>query len=109
MNIPRQYSILTQRSSTPNETVYSVAEYITLINVQLKSLKATIRGEMGKISYTLKAVYFSLSDKDHSVIRCLVWLSRLQNLGIELREGLEVKVQGYPDVYTQNGSLTFKA
>jgi exodeoxyribonuclease VII large subunit len=30
-------------------------------------------------------------------------------LGIELKEGLEVKIQGYPDVYPMTGRLTFKA
>ena len=43
------------------------------------------------------------------MLNCLVWLSRLQSLGIELKEGLEVKIQGCPDVYPQNGRLTFKA
>jgi exodeoxyribonuclease VII large subunit len=43
------------------------------------------------------------------VLNCLVWLSRLNSLGIELKEGLEVKIQGYPDVYPGTGRLTFKA
>jgi exodeoxyribonuclease VII large subunit len=31
------------------------------------------------------------------------------SLGIELKEGLEVKIQGYPDVYPMSGQLKFKA
>ena len=38
-----------------------------------------------------------------------MWLSRLQSLGIELKDGMEVKIQGYPDIYPQTGLLTFKA
>ncbi len=92
MNIPRHHPTTNEPSLASKETVYSVAEYIALLNIQLKSLKATVRGEIGKIKHSQKAVYFSLRDKDGSVINCLVWLSRLYSLGIELKEGLEVKI-----------------
>src|SRR3954466_3156000 len=92
-----------------HETIFSVAEYISLINTTIKPLKATIQGEIGKIKYYPKAAYFSLFDKDRSVINCMIWNSRLQSLGVELQDGLEVKVQGYPDVWSGNGMLTFKA
>lgn len=39
----------------------------------------------------------------------MIWNSRLQSLDVELQDGLEVKVQGYPDVWSGNGMLTFKA
>jgi exodeoxyribonuclease VII large subunit len=109
MSIPRSYQFTTEPNASPVDNVYSVAEYIALLNIKLKPLKATIQGEIGKIKYSQKAVYFSLIDKDRSVINCLVWLSRLNSLGIELKDGLEVKIQGYPDVYSQTGFLTFKA
>jgi exonuclease VII large subunit len=70
-----------------------------LLNVKIKPLRAAIQGEVGRIKYSQKALYFSLYDKDRSVINCLVWLSRLNSLGIELKEGLSVKIQGYPDIY----------
>src|SRR3954462_282197 len=92
-----------------HETIFTVAEYISLINTAIKPLKATIQGEIGKIKYYPKAVYFSLFDKDRSVINGMIWNSRLQSLGVELQDGLEVKVQGYPDVWSGNGMLTFKA
>src|SRR3954471_2545510 len=91
------------------ETIFTVAEYILLINTTIKPLKATIQGEIGKIKYYPKAVYFSLFDQDRSVINCMIWNSRLQSIGVELEDGLEVKIQGYPDVWAGNGMLTFKA
>jgi exodeoxyribonuclease VII large subunit len=109
MSLPRQFPVSSTFNAAPQETIYSVAEYISLLNIKLKPLKATIQGEIGKISYYPKAVYFSLFDKDRTVLNCIVWASRLQSLGIELKEGLEVKIQGYPDVYPQTGRLTFKA
>src|SRR3954470_18976471 len=92
-----------------HETIFTVAEYISLINTAIKPLKATIQGEIGKIKYYPKAVYFSLFDQDRSVINCMIWNSRLQSIGVELEDGLEVKIQGYPDVWAGNGMLTFKA
>ena len=109
MSLPRQNTIPSDIFEAPKEEVYSVAEYISLLNVKLKPLKATIQGEIGKVSYYPRAVYFSLFDKDRTLLNCIAWLSRLQSLGIELKEGLEVKIQGYPDVYPATGRLSFKA
>ena len=90
------------------DEVYTVTEYIALLNLRLKTLRATIQGEITEVTYSQKAVYFSLRDKNGSLIRCLIWLSRLSSLGIEPKDGMEVKVQGYPDVYAPYGKLTFK-
>ena len=109
MSLLRQNQTSNDVYTAPSELVYSVAEYISLLNVKLRPLKATIQGEITRIKYSQKALYFSLQDKDRTVLNCLVWLSRLQSLGIELEEGMEVKIQGYPDVYPQAGLLTFKA
>jgi hypothetical protein len=72
MSLPRQFPISNTFHSAPQETIYSVAEYISLMNVKLKPLKATIQGEIGKISYYPRAVYFSLFDKDRTVLNCVV-------------------------------------
>jgi len=109
MSLPRQNQLPNEIYTAPQETIYSVAEYISLLNVKLRPLKATIQGEIGKVSYYPRAVYFSIVDEDRSVLNCVVWLGRLQSLGIELQEGLAVKIQGYPDVYPPTGRLTFKA
>jgi exonuclease VII large subunit len=82
MSLSRQLPVLKTFNATPQETIYSVAEYISLLNVKLKPLKATIQGEIGKVSYYPRAVYFSLFDKDRTVLNCVVWPGRLQSLGI---------------------------
>ena len=109
MSILRQNQAANDVYTAPSELVYSVTEYISLLNIQLKPLKATIQGEIGKIKYYPRAVYFSLFDKDRTVLNCMAWPGRLQSLGIELKEGMEVTIQGYPDVYALSGQLQFKA
>jgi len=38
-------------------------------------------------------------------LKCFIWQDKLENLGIELKEGIEVKVFGYPKIYkSQYGS-----
>src|SRR3954469_24740429 len=105
----RHLPVQPQVNIASQETIFTVAEYISLVNTAIKPLKATIQGEIGKIKYYPKAVYFSLFDKDRSVINCMIWNSRVKSLGVELQDGLEVKIQGYPDVWSGNGMLTFKA
>jgi exodeoxyribonuclease VII large subunit len=99
---------LKSSEKTQSNEVYSVTEYIALINIRLKPLRAIIQGEIAEVKYSQKAVYFNLRDKGGATISCLVWLSRLASLGIDPKDGMEVKVQGYPDVYPQYGKLTFK-
>src|ERR671921_156508 len=99
MSLLRQNQLSNEVYSAPIELIYSVAEYISLLNVKLRPLKATIQGEIGKVNYYPRAVYFSLFDKDRTVLNCVAWPGRLQSLGIELKEGMEVTIQGYPDVY----------
>jgi exonuclease VII large subunit len=103
MSLLRRNHLSNEVYTAPSELVYSVAEYVSLINIQLKPLKAAIQGEIGKVNDYPRAVYFSLFDKDKSVLNCVAWPGRLQSLGIELDEGKEGTIQGYPDIYPQTG------
>jgi hypothetical protein len=54
MRLSYLQSIPREDNPTQDETISSVAEYIALLNVKIKSLKATIQGEIGKINTTQK-------------------------------------------------------
>jgi exodeoxyribonuclease VII large subunit len=109
MSLLRQNQITNKLKAVSSESIYSVAEYVSLLNISIKPLKATIKGEIGNIKYYPTSVFFSLFDKDRTVLNCIVWPGRLQSLGIELKDGMEVTIQGYPDVYPMSGQLKFKA
>jgi hypothetical protein len=51
MSLPRQYPIPDDIYHAPEETSYSVAEYIALLNGKLKPLKATIQGEKSGLDH----------------------------------------------------------
>lgn len=93
------------------EKIFSVSEYITTLNVELKKCAAKIIGEVGKVDiYPSGHVYFSLRDeKDQSVINCIIWRSRYQLFGVEIKEGAKIIATGRPDIYKQTGRLSFIA
>ena len=47
-------------NTAQTDEVYTVTEYIALLNLRLKTLRATIQGEIAEVTYSQKAVYFSL-------------------------------------------------
>jgi exodeoxyribonuclease VII large subunit len=92
------------------EKIYTVMEILTHINSVLKPIDATVQGEIGKVNIRGNAVYFTVNDtKEKAVLDCIIWRSRLQSTGIELREGLEIKMIGSPKVYEPMGRLSFEA
>ena len=91
--------------------IFSVSEYIEILNSFLKSFETRIKGEVSELKKSSAGhVYFSLKDKkDGSVLSCVIWNYDYRMCGIELREGLEIIAQGTPDIYPSSGRLSFKA
>ena len=81
--------------------VFSVSEYIQLLNVVLKKCQAKIIGEVSQVKISRPGhIYFSLKDKNESgLIECVIWRYNYGLCGVELKEGLEVIVFGNPDIY----------
>ncbi len=94
-----------------NEKVFSISEYIELLNIGLKKSRAKIIGEVSEVSFGPTGhVYFSLKDeKEGSIMKCIIWKSRYQLYGIELKEGLKIIASGYPEIYPLSGRLSFIA
>lgn len=90
------------------EKVFSVSEFITLLNIGLRKSKARIVGEVGKIEvWPTGHISFPLRDeKDQSIINCIIWKSRYRMFNIELKDGLKVIVSGYPEIYNLSGRLS---
>jgi len=96
-------------SPDPSEPL-SVSAYIDLLNHQLSGCQARIHGEISSVDAREKVIYFSLKDsEDESIINCLMWKRDYELSGIEFEIGMEVILEGFPDVYKPNGRLTFKA
>jgi len=93
------------------EKVFSISEYIAILNTELRKCAAKIIGEVGKVDiYPSGHVYFSLRDeKDQSVINCIIWKSKYELFGVEIKDGIKIIATGRPEIYKQTGRLSFIA
>ena len=87
------------------EKIFSVSDYIKIVNQGLKNFKAKIIGEISEINFGPTGhVYFSLKDeKDGSIIKCIIWNSKYNIYGIELKEGLKIIASGCPNLHKLYG------
>ena len=92
-------------------TEFSVSEFLQTVNAGLKSFKATIVGEVtGRVNRRGNVTYFSLHDAvEDAVLPCMGFNSILDRLGIEIKEGMLIKVAGNPEVWPRTGGFSFKA
>jgi len=91
------------------EKPLSVSTYLNFLNQQLRKFRARVQGEISSVKIKDNVVYFSLKDsEDESVINCLIWKRDYELSGTDLEVGMEVIIEGFPDVYKPSGSLTFK-
>lgn len=87
----------------------SVSAYLDFINQKIGMLHARIQGEISSVEIRERVVYFSLKDsEDGSVVNCLMWKRNYDLSGIEFEMGMEVVLEGTPDIYKPNGRLSFK-
>jgi len=93
------------------EKVFTVSEFITLLNIGLKRSQAKISGEVCEAKQGPTGhVYFSLKDeKDGSVISCIIWKYRYFVSGLALKEGMKIIASGAPQIYAPSGRLSFIA
>ena len=95
---------------TPDK-IFSVSEFIRLLNIGLKSSRAKIIGEVTEKKVSSAGhVYFTLKDEnDGAVISCIIWRSKYNLFGINLEVGMKVMAGGYPEIYPALGKLSFIA
>ncbi|OGZ85928.1 MAG: exodeoxyribonuclease VII large subunit, partial [Candidatus Staskawiczbacteria bacterium RIFOXYC2_FULL_32_10] len=103
-----EYSKLPVNENQTNKPL-SVSRYLDFLNREMVKLRARIQGEISSIDIREKVIYFSLKDsEDGSVISCLIWKSNYEISGIKFEAGIEVILEGTPDVYKSTGRLSFK-
>lgn len=93
------------------EKIFSVSDYIKIVNQGLKTFRSKIIGEVSEVSLGPTGhVYFTLKDeKDGSIIKCIIWKTRYDIYGVELKEGIKIIATGYPEIYAPWGKLSFKS
>lgn len=91
--------------------VFSVGEYIALLNEHLKFFEARVEGEVSEVKiWSSGHVYFTLRDKrDNAILDCVIWKGVYEIYGIQLKVGMELIVNGNSNIYAPRGRLSFIA
>jgi exodeoxyribonuclease VII large subunit len=94
-----------------NEKIFSVGEYIEVVNVALKREEIKLLGEVSSVKKAASGhVYFTLKDgKADASLDCIIWRHAYQQYGIEIEVGMELVVTGHPQIYAPRGSFSFVA
>lgn len=90
------------------DKVLSVAEYLDLINVLISPLKVFVEGEVTDLKILPQWVFFSLKDAESgAVLNCGLHAGGYRRLGVNLEEGMTVKVEGYGKIAAKSGKFGF--
>ena len=87
----------------------SVTGALGVAKARLESASIRVVGEVTDPSNPnqYKAVYFSLRDSQ-STLPCMMWRGEFERVGIPLRAGMRIEVEGFFTVYEAKGRLQFK-
>jgi exodeoxyribonuclease VII large subunit len=93
------------------DKVFTIAEYIEVLNVFFKSQSVKIIGEICELKRAASGhVYFTVKDKENpGSLDAIMWSRNYALCGIALEVGMEVILNGHPNVYPNNGRLSFVA
>ncbi len=97
------------KAATPD--YISVNDYLDTLNDSMSGLSGRIVGEItGLQMYEGRNyLFFSIKDKDtNAVLKCFMWKRAYTLSGVDLTDGLEVVISGFPQVFKPSGSLTFQ-
>lgn len=88
----------------------SVSAYLDIINRELWRLRARVQGEVTSFKFQGSAVYLGLKDgADDSTLNVFMWARDQELSGIELKEGLEIVIEGRSEIYKPSGRFSFRA
>lgn len=98
-----------QEKETENKKPYTISGYLNFLNTEFKKYEARIQGEISSLDIRDGYLFFSIKDKnDASVLSCFMWRRNYELCGISLKVGMEIIVDGFPEIYTPSGRFNFK-
>ncbi len=101
-------NILSFYDTNKKDQIFSVSQFLDLVNQNISSFNVSIQGEISSFDYR-KHAYFSLKDKnDGSILNCFMWSSDFELCNIPVKEGMEVIIRGYPEIFKPTGRFTIK-
>lgn len=92
-----------------DQKVYSVGNFLNLINLKLSEVSASVQGEISSVDIRERYLFFTIKDaEDDSSMDCFMWARDYELSDIELEEGLEIIAHGKPEIYKRTGRFSFQ-
>lgn len=86
----------------------TVLEYLDLVNELVSPLKVSVEGEITDLKILRDWVFFSLKDAESgALLRCGLHAQQYRRLGVNVEEGMQVKVAGYGKISPKTGNFGF--
>ncbi len=90
------------------DEVFSVSQFLEKINELLSPQNVLVEGEISSVNVHPSGIYLTLKDKkEDALLDCYIRPHIYDYLGIELQDGMEVKIGGFPAIYQRNGRFRF--
>ncbi len=90
------------------DEVFSVSQFLEKINDLLSPQNVLVEGEISKVNAYNWGTFLTLKDKkEDALLSCFIRPYTYEHLGVELQDGMEVKVGGYPSIYEKKGEFRF--
>ena len=84
----------------------TVSQFLESVNFMLSTGRPMVVGEVSEFKLTNKWVSFSLQDKeDRAILKCIIGLWDFKRMGVEIIDGMEVKVGGTARITKSYGSF----
>ncbi|MDP1689034.1 MAG: exodeoxyribonuclease VII large subunit [bacterium] len=95
----------------PLEKIFSVSEFIEILNIFLKKDEVRIIGEVTQVQFPASGhVYFSIKDKNgEASLSCIIWKGVYARCAVNIETGMELILTGCPNIYAPTGRISFVA
>jgi exodeoxyribonuclease VII large subunit len=87
----------------------SVSAFLQQINDTLADQTNRVSGEVVEFDIRDNYLFFTIKDPEaEASMQCFMWRRDYDLSDVELEEGLEIAVEGIPEIYKPNGRFTFR-
>ena len=88
---------------------YTIGAYLNFLNGEFRRYEARVKGEISSLDIRDTYLFFSLKDKNgEGLLSCFMWRRNYDIAGVDLEIGMEIIVDGHPEIYAPSGRFNFR-
>lgn len=88
--------------------VYSPSEFVYAVRDVLHEYPVAIQGEVSDVHTNQGRLFFFELKDEYSRVQCFLLMHELARIGVELKNGEEIRVLGHPSLYVRSGGFHVK-